>query len=716
MRANAASEPPERSEPAKRRASDGAGESEGRRPSENIKTVRHVAGSAVRADWSQFEGAAALRCTAGVAIPLAAGLILQQPAISAFGAMGAVSVGFGSFQGAYRSRAAVMIAAALAMGLAIVAGSLAGASDIGAIGVSTLVAFGAGLVVALGPAAAFVGLQTAVAAIIATGFPAGPREAALRGAIVFGGGLAQTLLVALVWPLRRFTAERTTLAGVYRSLATYAAAMPGADAIAPEPHTFAATESPLQDPQPFARAGDVLVFQALLDEAERLRASLAALVTRQRDLAATACGHDLFAAVARVLDEIANALEDGRDPRDTAAIWDPLDACARALPASVLIDSLLGQLRAAWRTAGVPSAETRDRAPGERLPPLRRRPPIRDAVLTLRANLSLDSAAYRHALRLGAAVAMGSSAYRLLDLPRGYWIPMTGLIVLRPEFHDTFIRGLARIAGTIAGVGLAALVVHVAAPGHGALTALVLVFAWGCYAFFRINYAIFSACLTAYVVFILMLGGVSEGTAAALRTVDTLAGGLLALVIYALWPTWAGATARTALGSMLSAHSEYVQALLNGFADPAHVDLARIVAIRARARLARSNAEAVVERMLAEPERRAALEPRVTIGVLAALRRHALAALALHAGLERGVRAPVPGMDRLAEQMTSALAALAASVRAGTPPPPLPDLRATQLALGATDALVQDETDLMVDSVNTIASLLTKGAAGQSRT
>src|SRR5215471_10946421 len=295
-------------------------------------TIRHVAGSAVHADWSQFEGIAALRCTAGVAIPLAAGLLLHQPTISAFGAIGAVSVGFGSFQGAYRSRAAVMIAAALAMGIAIVAGSLAGGADIGAIAATTLAAFAAGLALALGPSAAFVGLQAAVAVIIATGFPAGPRDAAVRGAIVFGGGLAQTLLVALVWPLRRFTAERTALAEVYRSLAKYAAAMPDPDAIAPEPHTFAATASPLQDPQPFARAGDVLVFQALLDEAERLRASLAALVTRQRDLGTDACGQALFAAVGRALTEIAGALEDGRDPRGTAAIWDPLEACARALP------------------------------------------------------------------------------------------------------------------------------------------------------------------------------------------------------------------------------------------------------------------------------------------------------------------------------------------------------------------------------------------------
>jgi uncharacterized membrane protein YccC len=675
-------------------------------------TWRQVAGSALHVEWSQFEGAGALRCTAGVAIPLAAGLLLNQPALSAFGAVGAVSVGFGSFQGAYRSRAAVMISAAVAMGLSVVAGSLAGHSDVATIAVASIVAFAGSLVVALGPAAGFVGLQAVVAALIASGFPAAPRQAALLGAMVFAGGLAQTLLVALLWPLRRFAAERAAVADAYRSLAGYARTIPADDSLAPpEPHTFAATRSPLSDPQPFARAGEVLVFQALLDEAERIRASLAALVTRQRDLGAEEhCRRAFFDACAAALAEIAAALHDGRDPHDGAGTWDALDRGATTLPGRVLVEALLGQLRAAWRIAGVLSADPRDRPPADRLPPLRQRPPIREALTTLGANLTLRSTACRHALRVTAAVASATVLYRLLHWPRGYWMPMTALLVLKPEFHDTLKFGLARIAGTIAGALLATAITALLAPGHGALTVLVLVFVWACYALFRINYAIFTVCLTAYVVFILMLSGVGELTAATLRAEYTLAGGLLALILYGVWPTWAGTTARAALAALLDAHGAYVSVLLGGFAEPARIDLSRLAALRASARLARSNAEAVLERMLSEPARRAALAPRVAVGILAALRRHALAALALHAGLERGVAAPVPGMALLRDQMTVAVATLADAVRNGTASAPLADLRSTQLALGASDALVNAETDLMVDSINTIASLLAQQA------
>jgi uncharacterized membrane protein YccC len=650
-----------------------------------LSTLRPIFQSASHVEWSHFEGLAALRCTVGVAIPLAVGLALGQPLISAFGAIGAVSVGFGSFQGAYRSRAEVMIYAAGGMALSVFVGSVGGHSALAAIVSATVAAFASGLLVAVGPAAAFVGLQSVVAVLIAGGYPADPSGAAVRAAIVLGGGLVQTLLVVSIWPLRRFSAERTTIGAAYRSLARYAAEMDAATAAPPEPHTFAATASPLEDPQPFARASDVLVFQALLDEAERLRASLAALAARHRQLlnADPACATPFSQWTGRVLEEIAAALEEGRAPREATPLWAPLDACARQLPHAAPVEALLGQLRAAWRTAGVMTSEAESPAPRERLAPLR-----------------------RHALRLAVTVGAATGSYWLFELPRGYWIPMTALLVLRPEFHDTFARGLARIAGTVAGAAVATLIVEVFVPGPVALNVLVLVFVWGCYALFRMNYAFFTVCLTGYIVFILMLSGVAEMTAATTRALYTIAGGALALCVYAVWPTWAASSAREALGAMFDEQRAYVETLLRGYADPRTVDLEELSRIRSRARLARSNAEATVERMLAEPASRASITPRIAVGLLAALRRHSLGALALHAGLERGVPEPVRGMDQLAAEMTAALASLATAVRSGTAPGPLPDLRQTQLALGATEALVNEETDLMVDSIKTVASLL----------
>ncbi len=675
-------------------------------------TFGRILGSALVVDWSQFEGAAALRCTLGVAVPLVAGVAIGQPVVGVFGAIGAVSVGFGSFQGAYRSRAAVMLFAAVGMALSVFFGSVAGYRDETAIAAAAFWGFAGGFIVALGPSASFVGLQSAVAVVIAGGYPSDLRDAAGRAALVFGGGLVQTLLVVMIWPLRRFTAERRSLAAAYRSLAAYAAAIPAGVEAAPEPHTFAGTASPMADPQPFAKSGDVLVFQALLDEAERIRASLASLATQRRRLsqADELCSSTMSEMLRLGLNEIADALEEGREPREPSGLWTTLDRCAEQFSHATSVEALLGQLRAAWRTAGVMTAPSTsgDSAPRRtRVVPLRRRPPVRDALITLRANLTLDSTACRHALRLSVTLAIATALYRLLEMPRGYWLPLTALLVLKPEFHDTFARGISRIAGTLLGAAFATLLAQTVPLGSRGLTILVLGCVWAGYALVRASYAVFTVFITGYVVFLLMLAGVPELTAVTHRIEYTAEGGLLALLLYALWPTWTGTEARPALAGLLDSHSRYVEALLDAYADPHRADLQAISEIRDAGRLIRSNTEAIVERMLAEPAGSHSIPAPIALGLLAAIRRLALASLALHAGLERGVPAPVPGVKDLSGEMSLSLSALAESLRSGTPPPPLPPLRQTQLALNsATNDLVRDETDLMVDSVNTIASLL----------
>jgi uncharacterized membrane protein YccC len=682
---------------------------------ERSRTLQQILLPTVRVDWSQFEGTAALRCTVGVAIPLIIGLVLRQPSLSAFGAVGAVSVGFGSFQGAYLSRAALMISAAAAMAVSIFIGSLAGHSSVAAIIAAALAAFFSGMTVALGPAAAFVALQSCVAVLVAGGFPLNVPDAARAAAIVFGGGVIQTLLVVTIWPLRRFTVERHTIATAYRTLGSYATNLPAVHEVAPEPHTFATLAPPLQDPQPFARPSDLLVFQGLFDEAERIRASLAAIVSWQRRNAPgdPSCRASLPQACGRALLEISAALQEGRDPADDGGeIWRTIDACVAALPKSAEIDALLGQIRAAWRTAGMLTSATARHLVAPRLAPLAR-PPVRDAITTLRANLSLDSTACRHALRLAVAVGVAATIYRVLQLPRGYWMPMTALLVLRPDFHETFARGAARMAGTILGGGIATLIVRELHPGATVLTFLLLACVWCCYATFRMNYTLFTIAITGYVVFILMLSGVGEITAVTLRAIDTVAGGCIALIIYAAWPTWAAATVRSALASMFEAQSVYVATLLNAYADPQTTDVGHLVRLRATARLARSNTEALVERMLAEPQRQATIRPRAATGLLAAIRRNALATLTLHAGVERGIDTPSPALASLAAEMKISLTLLAEAARAGRPPRRLPPLRQTQLAMpDSVNPIVKQETDLMVDAINTMADLLTREATG----
>jgi len=675
--------------------------------------VREVLRPSVVFDWTQLEPAAAARCTVGVAIPLAVGMMLRQPWIGAFGVIGAVSVGFGSFQGAYRSRAAVMIYASAGMAVAWFLGALSAANSAAAVVLAAAFAFAAGYFVALGAGASFVALQCGVAMMIAEGFPSSAHDAALRAGVILGGGLTQTLLVVGVWPMRRFSLERRSTAPVYASLAAYARDIGEGHVTAPEPHTLAATIAPIDDPHPLGSASHTLVFQALLDEAERIRASLAALAVRHQPLADAhrRCAIDFAHAVGDVLGQIAHALTEAREPRDERRAWHAIEACRATLTSTPSIDALLGQLRAAWRTAAVlASPSSRHEAAPTALdsPSLSRYlPPIGDGLTTLKANLSLDSSAFRHAIRLSAAVAIASVVYHVFHFSRGYWIPMTALIVLRPEFNETFTRGIARIAGTLLGAGVATAIIHLLQPPNAVLAGLLLLSVWGCYNLFRVNYALFSVCLTAYVVLVLRLSGIAEMTAARARIAYTVEGGVLAILVYVIWPTWAGRTARASFASLLEAHGAYVDGLLSAYVDPASLDLTRLARLRANARLQRSNTEALIERMNVEPAARAAIARKGAIALIAALRRHALAALALHAGLESGQARVVPGAKEFADDALVAFARLSDAVRSGGAPRVLPPLRQRQAPI-AQDPFIGVETDMMVDSINTMAEILTR--------
>jgi uncharacterized membrane protein YccC len=688
-----------------------------------MSTTRRIVASAVRIERAQVAVFTALRCTIGVAVPLLGGIAMGRPTAGVFGAAGALSVGFGSFQGVYRSRAATMLMAAAGMAISIFVGSIAGHSGVVTVVVAALWAFGSGYIVALGPAATFVGTQSAVALLVAAGFPVDLQGAVGRFALVLAGGLVQTLLLVAVWPLRRFTAERHLVSSVYRSLADYARSIPAGQEAPPEPNTLGNALLAMADPQPLARTGDLLVFFALLDEAERIRASLAALALRRRVLEAQLeagapvdpgtlrATKTLAAGLAGLLYEIAEAVEDGREPDERPGQWDVVETAGSAIEdRRAAVRALLGQVRAAWRTASVPTP-TAGAVPGadERrvVRPLRRRPLLQDSINTLRANFTLRSTACRHALRSGIAVGIAMAMYEAWPIERGYWVALTALLVLRPEFHETFVRGLARVGGTLAGAGCATLINWAFQPGETAAAALVLVCVFAGYALVRANYADFSIFITGYVVFLLVLAGVPETEAARYRVVGTLAGGALALAVYGIWPSWEGGQARELIAELLDAHRGYVVTLLRTYAGGIPRDLERLQEIRAAARLARSNAEASVERLQKEPRARQAIGADTAISLLATLRRNALAALALHADLERGAGRPDPGILLLADQFDAAWSAVVDAIRYGTPLGEFPPLRMTQQDLVAPGGgSIADETDLMVDSLETIGEIV----------
>ena len=152
------------------------------------------------------------------------------------------------------------------------------------------------------------------------------------------------------------------------------------------------------------------------------------------------------------------------------------------------------------------------------------------AVLSLR-HRQMRGSVLPYAMRLAVVLAISTEIYRQLHFDSGYWIPMTALLVLRPGIADTANRAIARTVGTLAGAVLASIFLVYVHPAPVGLALLVVFFTWLSYSVLNVNYALFSVCLTSYIVFLLSLNHVPGAEIAHRRFICTMLGGAIALSV-----------------------------------------------------------------------------------------------------------------------------------------------------------------------------------------
>ena len=170
------------------------------------------------------------------------------------------------------------------------------------------------------------------------------------------------------------------------------------------------------------------------------------------------------------------------------------------------LDALTGQLAAAVELAAHTSRTgAREFERREAAQPWNLR--VAGVLAVLRANLTLDSAAFRHALRLAVCVVIADTVGRSVDWHRPYWAPMTVAIVLKPDFTTTFTRGVLRLAGTFTGLAFATALFHWLSP-----PAMVQAVSIGVFMFLMrwagpANYGVLVTALTALVVLLFAITG-----------------------------------------------------------------------------------------------------------------------------------------------------------------------------------------------------------------
>jgi uncharacterized membrane protein YccC len=293
-------------------------------------------------------------------------------------------------------------------------------------------------------------------------------------------------------------------------------------------------------------------------------------------------------------------------------------------------------------------------------------------ITEIRNNLSFRSSTFRHALRLAAASAIAGILSSAFHVTRGYWIPMTVVVVLKPNFGGTLHRAIQRITGTVAGALLAALLlwlVHDAWWLLGILALLsfaTLTLRWA-------NYVAFSLALTPMIMVLLDLAHPGTVMDSFLRTLHTIIGGILAIIAgYVLFPVWERSKLPGQLAEAYRATSLFLKALF-----ALGEERLSLTEMRKRSRLAVANAVNAGQRLLSEPPHlRGDVEP-----LLASINfcRDIFYSLSAIANLpkERLERIRSKAVQPVARDLADDLDALAGNLETGQTPKPLPKDLAT---------------------------------------
>jgi uncharacterized membrane protein YccC len=691
-----------------------------------IKKIEH---GKVNGSWLSLRNALA------VALPLGLGMLLGNSLAGVAVATGALNVSFSDGTDPYKQRARRMIGWSVLGASAVFLGSVTGVWHLPAILVAAAWAFAAGMLMCLGTRAGDLGLNTLVVLIVF----AAHAETSLRGAIyagllVLAGGLLQTTFALLFWPLRRDRPERHVVGQVYLDLAREVDPLSDAPATSP----LAAPSAAVQDTLA-ALSRDHSVeserYRLLFDQADRLRLSIYLLNRlrdslgegdNQRSEAEGDAAEQLDAMlplVSKLLAAVGHWLIDGRAPENLESIRKELRTLAdfaqaqKSSPAQRLwtnvasaIDVLAGQLRLVVQLAEKSTLDEENELTASGLaPPLKLQ--IASGLATLRANLDLDSAVCRHAIRLSLCIALGDAIERAVNWQRAYWLPMTIAVVLKPDFTSTFSRGVLRLLGTLCGLMLATVLYLELRPGPMGQVLLVGVFAFFLRYLGPANYGVFTVAISGLIVFLIAATGVSSPEQVVVaRAVNTTAGGLLALLAYALWPTWERTQVAEAMAAMFDATRVYFQTVMQRLTTGDDSLTAALDNSRRAWRRTRTAAEASVDRVL--------MEPGITPGVRDCLSSmlassHALvqAMMGLEAGaMKTSVHTSAGALNVFAKDVDFTLYFLSAALRGSqTASQSLPQLREdhrrlieSRASFSASDEYILIETDRLTVSLNTL--------------
>ncbi|MFF8409914.1 FUSC family protein [Streptomyces omiyaensis] len=703
-----------------------------------LRALRETARSGLTVERRRLAPVIAARGALGLALVVGFSLAVFGPAVAAASAFGAFQAAIATFQRSWRPRPTLALASGGSLAVSTFLGYLTGSHTILFLALLLLWTFLSGLAWAAGPTAGIIASSNVAIMLVTVTLPTSVATAAGHAVMIFAGGVVQAALVVLL-PVRPWGAQRDALADALAAEADYARRLrhdPVA-AFDPVPLMTARSAAAVTPRQARRRPAELHGPRRL---AERIRPVLASLADPAVGAPAEGPQRDrvreLLAAAGEVLDATAHAIRRGEPvrlpPAAVAALRTPDTGTIltdRAHRTALRLIALLGDVvetvepRTETGPGGRgPKAPARAPAPaptpvpaaarggGSVLAPRTRPTLLRLAPLVLaqmRAEVRPGSAILRHAIRVSVVAAAGYLLGLVLPFGHGYWAPMTSVMVMRPDFSQTYARSVARFGGTLVGVALATAVVRTAHPGTYLSAVLAVLCAFGMYLLMRTGYAVSQVCVAAYVVFLLGMEGSGVTQTVRDRVLLTLLGGLLAMLGYALYPAWETPRLRGLLAEWLTTSGRYAAAVAARYADPAGPGSPDVREALLSARAARVAWHDALGRATHEPVRHRGLSHAAAEGAGHALAEFGRAAMLLEAHLPERGAPPLPAAAGLAEALRKATERGAKAVRERKEPA-WDDLRETVAAWDTevTDPLLRKAARLLLAALDDLSTAL----------
>jgi uncharacterized membrane protein YccC len=595
--------------------------------------------------------AAGIRASLATTLPIAAAVLLDRPMLL-WMALGAWLVALCDIGGAYATRATAMMMMTIAgAGVRFGVGLLSRELALG-----TVAMFAGGVAFSLlrvvGQAGVAVGTVLVVLLAVTLGAPPlDPGTLAQQAALIGAGGVASMAVALLFWRVHPDKPARLALARCFglladmmedlRRLSAQPAAVRDWDAWLRTSHRRNIRIA-LEEALTTARATPGDVFLTVTAEVDRVFEGIVAL-SEQLEV--------LGKRPPEPPDRRDRQLETVVESLRAAAAGLPTELPAEIPPAGIerTIALILRGIHVATALLAQPVDRSRPSAPREGLTERLGR-----ILGMLRAHLSFRSLAFIYALRMGLTTAAAKVVAAALHLQHAHWVVMTAAVCLQPSNAATWSRTVQRIGGTAAGAAAVALIARFA-PHPVVFIALIAATTFAAVALKPVSYLYFAFFVTpAFVVF----SELAEHHAglAYTRVLDTLVGGLLALIGVALF--WRHADdhrlrQETALAiERLRAYAALAFEWLAGGSGDLTVELREA---RGQFGIAIRNAEETFEQLFDTQSS----EERATLGlILTGLRRVVASLLAARAAYENGVPPElVPAVRELARKIDAALAA-----------------------------------------------------------